>query len=140
MNLFRSIRLAPLAIALALLAMPASARAQDTVRADIPFEFTAGWVTLPPGEYTVSIDRSDRAVVVREDETGKSFFVPMLTPLAAKPNAAVSARLVFHSPSDGSHALSEIWLDDSNGVSVGALGKEERLASRIDIPARPTHS
>jgi len=139
MKRFRSIRLAPFAIALALAAMPARARAQDTVRADIPFEFTAGWVALPAGVYTVTVDRSDRAVAVREDETGKSVFVPMQVPLVTKSNGSLSARLVF-SASGASHALSEVWLDDSTGIRVGALGRQERLAARIEVRAHPTHS
>ena len=67
------------------LALHAATFAQDfspRVRAHIPFPFYAGAKSLPPGDYTLAINRQTRNVAIFEYDKGIGVF------LLGSPNAA----------------------------------------------------
>jgi hypothetical protein len=128
--------LAPVVMALGLAAIPATARAQELVQADVPFAFTAGSVDLPAGIYTMKIDWNDREMTVRDDETGKSYFVQILTNLEKNPRLEPSnAYIVFDKKGEEGRVLSQVWLEGMSGVQLtevkGAHKPSTSLAARV---------
>ena len=116
------ITLVPLVMALALAAMSATAQAQELVKAQIPFSFTAGRVDLPPGEYMMRIDWNDRELSVRDQETGKSYFVQIVTNIEKNPRLQPSsAYLVFDKRGEEGRVLSQVWLEGSDGIQLAEM-------------------
>lgn|SRR5271165_371486 len=70
--------------------------AQPRAVADVPFNFTVKTVPMPAGKYELhAASTTDRAIQMRNIETGKSVFVPRtLSPDAGKGEA--SGKIVFH--------------------------------------------
>jgi hypothetical protein len=141
MRFLGKISLAPLVMALGLAAIPATARAQELVKADVPFDFTAGAAELPAGEYTMAVDWNDHTLTIRDDHSGDGCFAQILTPLEKDPRTAApaSAYLLFDERGGG-HVLSQVWYEQSEGVLVGEMnGAQERSASlaagRTVVPA-----
>ena len=137
MKLLGKLSFISLVAALALAASPATARAQELVRADVPFGFTAGATDFSPGEYTLSINWNEREVTVHDDERGQNYFVPIITNMEKNPRKQPStAYLVFDKKGDDGHVLSQVWMEgpDSNGVQVarmkGAHKPSTSLAAR----------
>jgi hypothetical protein len=90
-------------------------QAPSRVRADIPFEFSAGKTTLHAGVY--SIKRMSADVVTLRSEDGKSTVIlhAPVSQTSADPNAV--ARLVFSKQGE-QYFLSQIWLTADSGRRV----------------------
>jgi len=122
MRFLGRITLVPLVMALGLVAMSTAARAQELVRAEIPFGFTAGSIDLPPGEYVMSIDWNDRELTVRDAKTGDAHFVQIVTNLEKNPRLEPSsAYLVFDKRGEEGRVLSEVWLEGTDGIQVAEM-------------------
>ena len=129
------ITLVPLVMALGLAAMSATARAQELVRAEIPFGFSAGSIDLPPGDYVMSVDWNDRELTVRDAKTGDGYFVQIVTNLERNPRLQPSsAYLVFDKRGEDGRVLSQVWLEGADGIQVaemkGAHKPSTSLAAR----------
>ena len=94
------------AAALTAVAMVAPAQ---TMKAEIPFAFSAGPYTMRPGSYDLTMAEGSRHITLRNDDTGKSSMLISLTELEA-PHSARNrgARLRFDCAS-GRCVLREIW-------------------------------
>lgn len=103
-------------LALFVLALHAVTFAQDfapRLRAHIPFPFYAGSKVLPPGDYTVAVNRQISNVAIFEDGRHIGTF------LLGSPNQGTTnglALLTFHRNSEGVYALQKIQAPDI-GVS-----------------------
>ena len=125
------ITLVPLVMALGLAAMSATARAQELVRAEIPFGFTAGSIDLPPGDYVMSVDWNDRELTVRDAKTGDGYFVQIVTNLEKNPRLQPSsAYLVFDKRGEDGRVLSQVWL---GGADRDPGGGDEGRAQAFDF-------
>lgn len=127
----------PLVTALGLAAMSATAQAQELVKADIPFSFTAGRVDLPPGEYMMMIDWNDRTLTVRDDKSGESYFVQIVTNLEKNPRLPPSsAFLVFDKRGEEGRVLSQVWLEGTDGIQLAEMKGAHKPS--ISLAARRT--
>jgi len=120
-------------IGLALFAMtPAFGAETYPIKAQIPFQFTAGNKLLPAGEYEFRIQYENLTVTVTSSSKGSSVFVPFLTTLAAAQHStATDAHLVFDKVGDA-YTLSELWEPDAEGVLVHATkGKHEHQVVHV---------
>ncbi len=140
MKFLGRITLAPLMMTLGLAAMSATARAQELVKADIPFDFTAGAAELPAGEYTMNVDWNDHTLTIRDDNSGDGCFVQIMTTLEKDPHTAPASAYLLFDERGGGHVLSQVWYEESEGVLVGEMkGAQERpislAAGRTVVPA-----
>ncbi len=112
-------------IGLALFAMT-PAFAAEPLKAQIPFQFTAGSKLLPAGEYEFRIDYDASVVTVTSSSKGDTSIVVFLTRLAAAQHStATDAHIVFDKVGDA-YTLSELWEPNAEGVLVYATkGKHE---------------
>lgn len=134
-------------LALAFLAAPQIVRAQEPVLANIPFEFTAGQMTFPAGEYRVQKagENSPVLLIQRTDRT----VAALATSFAAAANERqAQTKLVFHRYGDR-YFLSQVWVAGSSRgreLPKSAKEKEQALAARnetrdeVTIIARLTPS
>jgi len=95
-------------LALLALALHAATFAQDfspMVRAHIPFPFYAGAKSLPPGDYTLAINRQTRHVAIFEYDKGIGVFL-----LGSPSDASINgvALLTFQRNSEGVYALQKV--------------------------------
>ena len=117
-------------LGLALLATIQDARAQEPVLASIPFQFTAGAMTLRAGEYRVQKERDYSSALVIRSTDGNG--ATMVMTHAASINAPqAKSKLVFHRYGNR-YFLTQVW---SAGSSLGrelpksAKEKEQALAA-----------
>lgn len=128
--------------AVALLAVavigPAPAEATE-IRADIPFSFTVGGRTMPPGAYTLSLDRATLTV---QGATGGA----VVLTIAAESREKVRPSLVFHRYGER-YVLRQAWTGGGSGrelpeekserelVRSARNGRTARAFERVVIPA-----
>jgi hypothetical protein len=117
-------------LALAFLATTEVARAQEPVVANIPFQFTAGAMTLPAGEYRVQKESDSSSALVIRSTDGNG--ATMVMTHAASINAPqAKSKLVFQRYGNR-YFLTQVW---SAGSSLGrelpksAKEKEQALAA-----------
>jgi hypothetical protein len=108
------------------------AQTPSKLEVNIPFEFSAGKITMPAGVY--SIKRLSGNNVTLRSEDGKSGVIlnAPVTNNASDPNAV--ERLVFERYGD-QYALSQIWLTADTGRQVWTNKKGQR-SERIEIALR----
>jgi hypothetical protein len=110
----------------------AHAQAPSKVEANIPFEFSAGKTTLPPGVYSIKRMSGNNVIVRSEDGKSNVILNAPVTNTSSDPNAV--ERLVFEK--HGEHyALSQIWLTADTGRQVWTSRKNKK-SERIDIALR----
>ncbi len=119
-----------LAIALSLpLLLSAAAQAQITqLKVTIPFEFTAGNVQLPAGEYEVTSAGSwgGPTLLVRNVNSNGGSFVVSFSCRSMKPTA--DAKLVFHRYGQ-QYFLAEVWNRNSSfGNQIRVNSRQTQLA------------
>ena len=101
---------AALSLFVVLAASAAAARAQapDAITFRVPFEFTAGEVRLPAGEYTVRrASRAGQAYFIRSRDGRSAAVVPVVSAIAAGPRDARLPRLSFNAYG-GQYYLSQL--------------------------------
>ena len=95
-----------ISVAATLFVLLASAVAQTgSVRAKVPFAFTVEKLTMPAGDYRVSIEGA-RLLVSRIDGAGTAY---VMTNAAGGAKKDTSPRLVFHRYGNY-HFLSQAWI------------------------------
>ena len=113
------------------------ARAQEPMKANIPFAFSVGEKTLPPGEYRVEKLQSNNFVLlVRCTDSSASAMVHTISKYAREQQT--ESKLVFHRYND-SYFLAEVW---NAGNSIGReLAKSPRekeiaLTAKAETPGQ----
>jgi len=115
--------LAALTVAASLSAM---AQIGPNLLADIPFSFLAGTKTLPAGQYEFLPSVNELEMTVRNQKTGESVFVPVLTRLG--PRSERDAEVVFD-VSGNQHYLAELHVPGIDGFAFKAApGKHSHVA------------
>ena len=96
-------------------------------RVDIPFKFMVGKTEMPAGKYEFWRQEQQFSLSLRNLETNKSIFVPVLERLAeTSPLEKHKARVVFDTVGDQKF-LSELWpADNADGFLVGVTKGEEK--------------
>ncbi len=103
-------------LALATAVVSANAQSANKVVADIPFEFSVGYKTLPAGEYSVrSIVSAGDALMIQSADTKVTALRPSEATAQIKNNN--HARMIFHRYGER-YFLAEVW----NGV--GSTGRQ----------------
>ncbi len=117
-----------------------AARAQTSSRtelkANIPFEFTAGNKNLPAGEYTIQQinPASDDAVLQLRSKDGSANAMVQTSSVIGK--APESAKLIFHRYGN-QYFFAEAWVDgDAYGLKA-SKSRAERTAEREVAGIRP---
>jgi len=87
------------------------------VLADIPFSFVAGTKTLPAGPYAFQSSNNDLEMTVRNQKTGESAFVPVLTRLGQR--SGNEAEVVFD-VAGNEHYLAELHVSAVDGYAFKA--------------------
>jgi len=96
-------------------------------RLDIPFDFRVGKKELRAGKYEfVRQPGTESHILLRNLETTKTLFVPVIERLAATNSGNHKARLVFDTVGEKKF-LSEFWpADNEDGFLVGITKGEEK--------------
>lgn len=112
-----------------------SASAQTTVRANIPFAFTAAGKVLPAGQYEFLRQANDTTIRVTGSAKGSSAVAMVVTRLAASIHTTPQdAHVVFDKVGE-QHFLSEIWIPGVDGFLLySTKGKHEHEV--VDVPSR----
>jgi hypothetical protein len=112
-----------------------SALAQDCpVRATMPFDFTVGNKSLPPGAYTITRVTDDSIAIRNRDGN-----VSILTPAYADSNQSKNAGELVFDKYDGQYFLREI-LGGSFAMNVNLpLPKSEKVRSREFLAGGQNH-
>lgn len=106
--------LAALAVAASLSAL---AQGTPNLMADISFSFVAGTKTLPAGQYEFLPSNNELEMLVRNQKTGESTFVPVLTRLG--PRSEGEAEVIFDLAGN-QHYLSEVHVPGIDGFAFKA--------------------
>lgn len=120
------IALAMLAV-LGAVAVPVAAGAEGAVRANIPFEFAVGGVTLPAGTYQFETHNPGRALGIWSAQE-RTWTLVLANPAYPRKPADSAAKVVFNRYGDR-YFLSEVW---GVGATVGKRilkTRQEREAS-----------
>jgi hypothetical protein len=118
-------------LALASTATTQAVRAQEPLRVNVPFAFTAGKAALPAGEYRIQKPTGDSPALLIQRTDGSA--AAIVISFAASPNAdQVESKLVFHRYGDH-YFLSQVWRADAargRQFPVTAQEEEQALALR----------
>ena len=97
--------------------------------ANIPFEFTAGNLTFPAGQY--EFIRISTGIYMVRDANGRGLFVMGSVPSQPNGVASEKSNLKFETM-NGQHVLVQIWNDSAlNGSEFpGAIASGELLSTR----------
>jgi hypothetical protein len=114
---------------LSLMAVAQAVQAQEPVVVNIPFEFVAGKLTLPPGEYRVEKLEKGSAVVVFHCAHSSASAMVMTLPARANERQS-NSKLVFNRYGNR-YFLSEYWSAGSSSGRLLPKSAREREISRI---------
>jgi hypothetical protein len=89
----------------------------DTIRLDIPFQFTVGGTVLPAGEYNFIIDALGTAIRVVGINPGNYAETLVITRLGAETHTS-NDNLVVFDEIENTHAFSELWVSGIDGFLV----------------------
>jgi hypothetical protein len=138
-ELLKGITMLALMVTLALATAVASANAQSAqkVVADVPFEFSVGYKTMPAGEYSVqTIVSAGDGLLIRSAD-GKNLALRLSEPTERAKDKS-QARLVFHRYGDR-YFLAQVWSGSNNtgrqllkSQEESAIEREFTIASASD--------
>ncbi len=111
-------------IALASAVVTANAQASNKVVANIPFEFSVGYKTMPAGEYIAQTIASASDALLVQSVDGKSSALRLTEATIAKKNKS-QARLVFHRYGER-YFLAQIWVGADHSGRQLLKSQEER--------------
>ena len=120
-------KLFPLAAVLLLVTGMASAQMwQQAIKANIPFSFIAGNMSLPAGEYRVTAISDLGVLAVTGGDTGQA----MVGSHAVQGKAASATKLIFHRYGD-QYFLYQIWVQgEDRGRELPQTSHEKELLAK----------
>jgi hypothetical protein len=106
--------------------------AQVLMKVHVPFSFTAGYGTLPAGDYSISkAGITDQAVSLSAGRRGVELIMPNSTD---SQNRISAQKLVFHRYGD-EYFLAEIWTSSDDSVrKLKVNARERQLAKAGESP------
>ena len=125
-------------LVLALLAATQAVRAQEPVLVKVPFEFTAGNIALPAGEYRVQDLRAGSSVLLIQRTDASASMV--VTSIAVSANGPQDkTKLIFHRYGHR-YFLAQVWrAGESRGRELLKSAKEkEQAIARNEAPDQVT--
>ena len=122
----RSLVMAGLMV-LTVMASTRVAQAQDAIVVKVPFDFAAGAVKMPAGEYLVKIGGPSRSLLlINRTDPSASAFVPVNS--AESANTPTESKLVFNCYGDR-YFLSQVWTAGNNtGRQLMKSAREREMA------------
>jgi hypothetical protein len=115
-----------LLVAITLVSAVATANAQASVQvvANVPFEFSVGYKTMPAGEYIVqTLSTAGDGLLIQSADTRSS--VLRLSEAVAPVRNKINARLVFHRYGER-YFLAQVWRGAANSGRQLLKSREER--------------
>lgn len=101
-----------------------SSHAQVLIKANVPFEFSAGYGVLPAGEYAITESGGPSMLVLSSGQRGVEIVMPKTT----EERNSQATKLVFHRYGD-EYFLAEIWSEaDGSMRTLRATPRERQLA------------
>jgi hypothetical protein len=117
------------AIALASAVVTANAQASKQIVADIPFEFSVGYKTLPAGQYIMqTLASAGDGLLIQSADAKTSALRP--SEATAPMKNKTHARLIFHRYGER-YFLAQVWSGDSSGRQL--LKSQEERAIELDL-------
>jgi len=114
-------------LAIALLGLfAATAGAQDTLRAKVPFAFTVRGKTLPAGTYEI---RNDQGLIYIIGRTAHGGVVALSHPANGRDPAGTDPVLVFV-PTEHGYVLSQVWELGGEGLALPQGGSRDEKVKR----------
>ena len=111
---------------------PASAKSTNGMRAQIPFDFQVGKVSMSAGKYKVnSITQSDSTLLI-QSVAGNASAMTLTNKLTAKVNSRERARLIFHKYGD-QYFLVAVWGAEQIGHALPESKRERNLRNETRI-------
>jgi len=96
---------------------------RQSMRFEIPYEFTVGSKVLPAGTYTFTVDKSQ---LRGESATGGGHFTALImTRLSGPAQFLRDGSLVFDK-TDGGRVLSEVWMPGTDGLLLHTRTKDHQ--------------
>ena len=114
-------------LAVATAAATTSPQAANRVVADVPFEFSVGYKTMPKGEYRIQIVNSANDALLIQSADGKTSAL-RLSEATSRIKNKTQARLVFHRYGER-YFLAEVWSGTETGRQL-LKSQEERAIER----------
>ena len=115
--------LLPLLAMILMAAGSLSAQISGAVKATVPFDFTAGSISLPAGEYQIASSMHSGTLVLRGKGSSSGMFIGANAAQAS--TVAQSTKLVFHRYGDR-YFLYQLWLRGANLGSELPMTKLEK--------------
>ncbi|MGC1415906.1 MAG: hypothetical protein WA817_11520 [Candidatus Acidiferrum sp.] len=114
-------------MALAAVASPRVAQAQEIMKVDVPFDFVAGNRSLPAGEYSVNVSGPMHTLMLlNRDVSGASAILGTNAVLAIEPQS--QSKLIFNRYGDR-YFLSQVWSEGSpSGRQLQKSAREKEIA------------
>jgi hypothetical protein len=114
-------------MALTTMASTRAAQAQELLLVNIPFDFVAGNMTLPAGEYSIKVSAPEQTLLLvnRKDAAASAF---MSTHAVVKTEVQTEAKLIFNHYGDR-YFLSQVWTAaSSRGRQLLKSAREKEMA------------
>ena len=126
-----------LSLAVLFFAASAHAESEQRITANIPFEFTAGNISFPAGQY--EFIRTGAEFYMVRDADGRAQFIMAGAP--TQPNELPEKSTLRFNTVDGRHVLTQIWNDRaSNGNDFPYVNTSVGSGKRPTIEGTSTDS
>lgn len=113
-----------------LLSISVNAQSRETMKVNIPFEFTVAGDVFEAGDYTIErFNPQQRSVLILKSVDGNSKRI-LLTNEVKTENIVENAKLVFTKIA-GSYFLSQVWVDSGRSGLELVKSKAERKTERL---------
>jgi Tfp pilus assembly protein PilW len=119
-------------MALTAMASTRVAQAQELLVVNIPFDFVAGNMTLPAGEYSIKVSAPERTLLLieRKDAAASTF---LNTNSVATTEIQTESKLIFNRYGDR-YFLSQVWTEgNSRGRQLLKSAREKEMAQIAKI-------
>ena len=93
---------------------------RQSMRFEIPYEFTFGSKVLPAGTYTFSVDNSRLRV---ESATGGGHFTALIMTRLSGPTQFLRDGSLVFDKTGGGRILSEVWMPGTDGILLHSTRK-----------------
>ena len=103
--------------------------AQALIKADVPFEFCAGYGVLPAGEYSIGRVGITNSLLLSSGQRGVEIVMPNTTDWQTD---FKTPKLVFHRYGD-EYFLAEIWTSTDNAVRKLLVHPRERQLAKAGM-------